>query len=133
MFRMEALQRESENERLCTIVGIPRTEVRGYVQVQPTRSAIENFPNPTNGSWWIVQVQPTITRLTLFARQRAGGVFRKLIVGCTETLETLAIPSDARARYSSHGPFRRLDLNNPPTAVGGIRILFTPRFLVGRI
>src|SRR5678815_2449399 len=37
----------------------PGTVVRGYIQVQPT-SVDEKFQNSTNGSWWIVQVQPRL-------------------------------------------------------------------------
>src|SRR4030095_3095724 len=59
---------------------IPRTAVRGWFSFQPTDGTSARLgQNPTNGSWWIVQVQP----LSL-----AG---------------------------------LRLDLNHPPTSVGGIQ------------
>ena len=65
--------------------------------------------NPTNGSWWIVQVLATehhSLNLTLRAENDPG--FRKLAGTRREALRLL---SDC---------FRRLDLNHPPTAVGGI-------------
>ena len=37
---------------------IPPTAVGGYVQVQPSRNWPRPTLNTTNGSWWIVQVQP---------------------------------------------------------------------------
>ena len=30
----------------------------GIVQTQPTKAKFEEYSNPTNGRWWIVQVRP---------------------------------------------------------------------------
>src|SRR5215475_8651011 len=54
--------------------------------------------NPTDGSRWMVKVQPTCNRIGVIPPTAVGGWLK----------------SNLRRR-------RRLDLNHPPTAVGGIR------------
>ena len=63
----------------------------------------EHGPNPPNGSWGIVKAQPTPTdELFLNPPNGSWGI--------------------VKARPSPYGNGRlRLDLNHPPTAVGGIQ------------
>jgi len=81
----------------------------GDVQVLPTSSAVENFPNPTNSSWWIVQVQPT---------KATSQKPRRLARSSSEF--SFVLPREASdAKRQIRGVVAcRSDLNNPPTAVG---------------
>jgi len=65
------------------------------VQIRPTCEAQIEFLNPTNGSWWIVQIQPP------------------------KQSDPNAVKSDFSYMHLLRE--RRPDLNNPPTAVGGIQ------------
>jgi len=67
----------------------------------------EHGPNPPNGSWGIVKAQPTPTdELFLNPPNGSWGI--------------------VKAQPSPYGIGRlRLDLNDPPTAVGGIQALTT--------
>jgi len=49
------------------VKGIPPTAVGGWVQVQPTQETRFEMVNTTDGSRWIVQVQPTRNTLKLVA------------------------------------------------------------------
>jgi len=70
-------------------------------------SALWETTNTTNGSWWMVQVQPTRDAPKNFTRLRAD-------------LE-LWNPSVVRKRVKRLLAFGgRKDFNDPPTAVGGI-------------
>src|ERR1700737_5653851 len=71
----------------------PPTEVGGWFRSGLQRWAAEST-NPTNGSWWIVQIQPP---------KQSG-------------------PSAFKSKFSFMALHcgRRLDLNHPPTPVGGI-------------
>ncbi len=64
--------------------------------------------NPTHGSGWIVQVQPTKR-----AGRRPFNFVIAFACGATEGAD--------EKRESRYAPLCRLDLNDPPTAVGGIR------------
>src|SRR5438445_2215828 len=73
---------------------IPPTEVGGlFFRSSLQRDRLPKFTNPTNGSWWIVQIQPVHV----------------------ESHETVVPFISARPAL-----FCRPDLNNPPTSVGGI-------------
>jgi hypothetical protein len=74
------------------------------------RARFEEDSNPTNGSWWIVQVQPTnhhSSNLTLRAENDPG---------FSTTCWNSALSVETFERLLS-----RLDLNDPRTAVRGIR------------
>jgi len=66
--------------------------------------------NPTNGSWWIVQVLATEQHSSSLTRRAENDPrFRKLA----------GTPREASRLLSDR--LRRLDLNHPLTAVSGIR------------
>jgi hypothetical protein len=114
-----ALAHLPKNEFWIGRLGIPPTAVGGWFQIQLTektcsrtleshqRQLVDGFRsclqrrraqglwNPTHGSWWIVQILPP--------RQSGGSHFQ--------------------SGFSNHCPsmlMNRLELNHPPTAVGGI-------------
>ena len=92
---------------------------RSY-EVSPTpRWRLDETPlNPTNGSWWIVQIQPTY--------ERAARVLKSDPASETKEAEIIQKPF-----VGHHAVFstKRLDLNNPPTPVGGIcRSLLEAKF-----
>jgi hypothetical protein len=70
--------------------GIPPTEVGGLFKSYLQKLNVEILGNPTNGSWWMFQIQPSLILITLIL----AGIFKSLWM-------------------------RRPDLNNPPTDVGG--------------
>jgi len=85
------------------------------VQAQPTKEAF--FPNPTNGSWWIVQVQPMQARRVSFRRWSLA--LNWSVAGVPKA----GLEQSTNCRWwdwDKSGVRDRLDLNNPPTAVGGI-------------
>jgi hypothetical protein len=92
--------------------------------------------NPTHGSAWIVQIRPTNERRLKTIRippTAVGGLFKSgLSVDCYRNcnfaqIVVVGIPeypaSQVFWKYQNVRMFveSRLDLNNPPTAVGGIR------------
>src|SRR5258705_5525491 len=86
-------------------LGIPPTAVGGWFRSNLPRWA-SKLGNPTNGSWWMVQIQPT----------EMG-------------LRNLGIPPTAVGGWFSRFVSKRQDLNNPPTAVGGIYRSASPLFV----
>jgi hypothetical protein len=76
----------------------------------------QEVQNPTNGSWWMVQIQPT------------SGVVEELTESHERQLVDRSSPASLRPHaravsfywYQPVGDTYRLDLNNPTTAVGGI-------------
>jgi hypothetical protein len=53
-----ALQKHRHNSAkrgFAQKVGNPPHGSAGIVQIEPARARFEKYPNPTNGSWWIVQ------------------------------------------------------------------------------
>ncbi len=95
-------------QRLCEDSRNPTHGSGWIVQVQPTNEGGSTASlNPTHGSGWIVQVQPT---------KRVG---RRPFV-----LSSLSLAARRKGQTKSENPgtlLCRLDLNDPPTAVGGIR------------
>src|SRR6266496_5637219 len=83
------------------------------VQIRPIRDHAE-FLNPTNGSWWIVQIRPP--KQSDRAHSKASSVSSALLsdeqVG-SETIHQLPLVGFE----DSASPPCRSDLNNPPTAV----------------
>ena len=85
--------------------------------------------NTTYGSRWIVQVQPTDEGRTTRPRippTGVGGLFKCSLQPRRPTLSVLVIslpsrPRGERAKRESRGRQCRLDVNDPPTAVGGIQ------------
>jgi len=87
-----------------------------YSESHPTLGA-----NPTNGSWWMVQIlsnkQPSASLVIVFANQEGTA------------LAILFCPPARYARSFERTWSHRKDLNYPPTAVGGIRPLKVTYFL----
>src|SRR6266498_5262333 len=86
------------------------------------------FLNPTNGSWWIVQIWPP--KQSSLAHPKANSVSEELLPGRTGWIRTIHqlllvgfVNSEARCC--------RLDLNHPPTPVtpvGGISEFSNTRY-----
>src|SRR6266567_3591246 len=85
------------------------------VQIQPTTDPLSDPQNPTHGSVWIVQVRPTKSALLSFLNPTNGSWW-----DCSDpALE----PSDSKTSSVSWAILTwtdRLDLNNPHTSVCGI-------------
>src|SRR6266542_3508039 len=71
------------------------TAVGGWFRSRLQRNGLRNFENPTNRSWWIVQIQP------IRPHRRAH-------------------ETELAFRMHSAALCPRRDLNNLPTSVGGI-------------
>jgi hypothetical protein len=101
-------------ERLLNL-GIPPTAVGGLFRSNLQGTAFE-FRNPTNGSWWIVQVQPV--RLAEGTETENRSIWPARFGS-----EAGSEPSTNSRWWDSEtlvtAVFRR-DLKNPPTPVGGI-------------
>src|SRR5687768_13084947 len=82
--------------------------------------------NPTNGSCWIVQVPPTTKHSPGTADippTAVGGVFKSCLVGKAQHQQPHFCGAlDECPKLLNSPSVRRLDLNHPPTPVGGIWI-----------
>ena len=89
-------------------------------QIQPTKEGVPGSRNPTNGSWWIVQVRPILLAQEGLARPDHVKIKLDMIQTTKAGLEQ----STNYRWWDFRNPFqhspRRLDLKNPPTSVGGI-------------
>ena len=75
------------------------------------------FLNPTNGSWWIVQIPPT-KRNAMKNENPPNGSWG--IVQIRPSFPQKVHVAEIAFDCVRIALFRRLDLNNPPTSVGGI-------------
>jgi hypothetical protein len=91
--------------RLCENSEIPPTAVGGLFRSHLQEVGFFEFMNPTNGSWWIFQIQP------VRSTSKAMKVENRFIWPAAL--------------------FPRQDLNHPPTAVGGIQKTQSPQFVGG--
>jgi hypothetical protein len=96
---------------------IPTTAVGGWFKSGLQAETTEFF-NPTNGSWWIAQVRPS--------NQGDPSTFKSkfTFIGPSKQTNRLDLnhpPTPVGGIRKSEADFRRLDLNHPPTPVGGIR------------
>ena len=104
-------------------VGIPRTAVRGYVQDQPSRIAVENFPNPIQRK--LVDCSSPASRRLQRGKRRCSK-FLESTQSVRMLVESRAgLEQSTNFRWVGFGYFKtrsfiRLDLNNPRTAVRGI-------------
>jgi glycine cleavage system H lipoate-binding protein len=73
---------------------------------QVSKKTLSKLSNPIHGSGWIVQVQPTQARAQMLLNPTHGSGW---IVQVQPTGKNLNLS--------------RRDLNNPPTAVGGIQTI----------
>jgi hypothetical protein len=99
---MIVLAQESPKSHARQCVDLFKSNLQG--------ARFEEAANPTNGSWWIVQVLPTnhhSSNLTLRAENDAGFSTTRW--------------NSARSVEAFERLLRRLDLNDPRTAVRGIR------------
>ena len=109
--------------RLSENSEIPPTGVGGWFRSDLQMGPL-NFTNPTNGSWWMVQIQPVRPhrgRMKLKSLLNALGHFVSE-AGSEQSTNFRWWDSRTRCVLAC-----RLDLNHPPTPVGGIseRIVFT--------
>jgi hypothetical protein len=93
----------------------------GYGFLDP-RSFAQKVRNATNGSWWMVQVQPTQANADQScARSAPGGKNEIALENRPKTdLGRRSPPACFARSINQGGLFCRLDINHPPTAVGGI-------------
>ena len=105
---------------------IPPTAVVG--SLKPNLQTAATLSNPPNGSWGIVKVQPlwvgAFVALITTSRQviNVGIGFDPKVVELVEVGRTLTIPQLPLGGFENYKSLGcRLDLNDPPTAVGGIR------------
>jgi hypothetical protein len=111
--------------RLCVI---PPTAVGGFFRscLQDERGLYASS-NPTHGGEWIVQLLPTFGQSILSTEFRSVRAIQKVTRAAGWRMDLNdpptavgGIPGSRRALFVC-----RLQLNNPPTAVGGIRGWFT--------
>ena|SRR5687767_9755782 len=81
--------------------------------------------NTTNGSWWIVHVQPTKDHQfpnELNPANGSWGIVQIQPIPCSDRTPNLKYPPTAVGGIikNKESAFCRLDLNHPPTTVGGI-------------
>jgi len=100
------------------VAPIPPTAAGGRFRSFLQRSPPACRPNPTNGSWWSVQILSTKKSASVSPQSHQ----RQLVVGSDPFYKCLfsILRRAARAALGGH-TFSRKDLNNPPTAVGGIQ------------
>jgi hypothetical protein len=101
---------------LCENSEIPPTGVGGWFRSNLQTDRPPSFKNSTNGSWWIVQIQP----IHVEAHHETVVFFMRS--ACLAS-ETGSEPSTNCRWWDSRTRFVfacRLDLNHPPISVGGI-------------
>jgi SpoIID/LytB domain protein len=105
---------------------IPPTAVGG--SLKPNLQTAATFSNPPNGSWGMVKVQPLwigafVALITPSLQVINVGIgFDQKFVELAERGWTLTIPQLPLGGFENYKSLGcRLDLNDPPTAVGGIR------------
>src|SRR5262245_38642387 len=105
---------------------IPPTAVGG--SLKPNLQTAASLSNPPNGSWGMVKVQPlwagAFIALISLSRQviNVGIGFNQKFVEPAKGGWTLTIPQLPLGGFENYKSLGcRLDLNDPPTAVGGIR------------
>src|SRR6185295_16152308 len=82
--------------------------------------ALHKSRNTTNTSWWMVQIQSKKDRPTIRRAKRAGGMACQFLL-VSGILKRFPLSSGAlRAEYFEQA-LCRMDLNHPPTGVGGIQ------------
>jgi len=90
---------------------IPPTAVGGWFRSSLGTQQRKRLRNPTNGSWWMVQVR---TIYVVRGEQALG----------TRTMNSLDLNEPPTTRWWDSGilvdDYGRKDLNHPPTTVGGI-------------
>ena len=103
----------------------PREWVDGSDPTYMQRRA--EFLNPTNGSWWIVQIRP----LKQTGRADSKAILVSCVFHLVKRLDLNHPPTSVGGlRKSPEVRPGRLDLKNPPTPVGGISV-FSRRFGAG--
>jgi len=93
--------------------GIPPTEVGGWFRSFLLKAAAKEFPNPTNGSWRIIQILPAETHMPLRICDRSSRRADRQDLNNPPTALVGVEPHRGRILC-------RKDLNHPPTTVGGI-------------
>src|SRR5258705_1716371 len=100
-------------------VNTPKSHPRKWVECSdPTyRGRASRSENPTNGSWWMVQIQPVRSVGSQMKRNSLMYPLSRLVSEARSEQSTNFRWWNSRIRS---GPLSRLDLKNPPTSVGGI-------------